>query len=109
MPDVDFLTRHGASLGGVVAAALLKFRDGWRIMLVYGVVGSVAVISARGLIEYVARKFDGPVDVAGFVIGALACSLLSKVADTVQQIEIARPINGFIERWLGAKAPTPKE
>lgn len=108
MSDVDFLGRHGASLGGVLVAAVLKFRDGWRVMLVYGAAGSAAVISARGLIEYLARKFDGPVDVAGFLVGALACSLLSKIADTVQQIEIAGPINGFIERWFGAKAP-PKE
>lgn len=108
MTDVDFLTKHSASLGGVAVAAVLKFRDGWRLMLVYGLVGSVAVISARGLIEYVAIKLGGPVDVAGFLIGALACSLLQKIADTVQQVEIAKPINGFIERWLGAKAP-PKE
>lgn len=104
-PDI---TRHAPGLGGALFAALLKLREGWRIFLVQFAMGGIPIMVLRGTIDWAAKKFDAPAELLGFAVGFLAVAVATKAIETVQALEIAKPFNGLIERWTGAKAP-PKE
>lgn len=104
MVDPDVI-RHAPGLGGVLVAVVLKFKDGWRVMITQGVAGVAIVLALRGFTEWLSHKMDVPPDLVGFLIGGLGVGFLTKLAETVQQLEFAKPVNAFIERWTGAKAP----
>lgn len=101
-PDV---IKHAPGLGGVAVAALLKLKDGWRVMVSQAVAGVVIVLLLRDGWLSLTAPLSVPPDIAGFLLGGLGVATFNKLAETVQQLEFARPINGFIERWTGAKAP----
>lgn len=106
MPSFDDeLIKHAPALGGVLVATMLKLKDGWRVMIAYGIAGTVTVIALRGVTTWLAESLHVPFDLAGFLMGSLGIATLQKIAETVQQLELARPLNGAIERWTGAKAP----
>lgn len=101
-PDI---ARHAPGLGGALFAALLKLREGWRIFLVQFAMGAIPIMVLRGTIEWAAKKFDVPAEMLGFTVGWLAVAVATKGIETVQGLEIAKPVNARIERWTGAKAP----
>lgn len=105
MPIDDEVLKQAPALGGVVVATLLKLKEGWRVMLTGLLAGAVFVVSLRGITAWFAGSLHIPPDLAGFVMGALGIHTVQKLAETIQQLEFARPINGWIERWTGAKAP----
>lgn len=100
--------KHAPGLGGVGVAAVLKVKDGWRVMLSQALAGIVIVLLLREGWLSITRPLGVPIDVAGFLLGGLGVATFNKLSETVQQLEIARPLNGWIERWTGAKAPPPE-
>jgi hypothetical protein len=101
----DELAKHWPAFGGVVVATALKLKEGWRVMLTFGLAGAVFVFSLRGVTTWLSSVMHVPFDLAGFLMGALGIATVQKLAETVQMLDIARPINGAIERWTGAKSP----
>jgi hypothetical protein len=102
--EIEF-GKSAAGLGGVLVGVALKLKEGWRVMLVYGIAGSVSVLVLRGVTEWAALHLKAPPDLVGFFVGALGVAALAKLAEQLQMLELARPVNAFIERWLGAPAP----
>lgn len=105
----DEALRHAPALGGVIAATLLKLKEGWRVMLTHAAAGTITVLVLRTVPAWLASTLHVPVELGGFFLGGLGIITLQKLAETVQALEIARPVNAFIERWTGAKAPPPQE
>lgn len=102
--DTDII-KHAPGLGGALLAALLKLRDGWRVTVVQFLMGGIPIMVLRGTIEWAARKTDVPIELLSFGVGFLAVAVATKLIETVQALEIARPFNSLIERWTGARAP----
>ena len=103
------LIRHAPGLGGALLAALLKLKEGWRVVCTQFVMGAIPILVLRGVIEWAARKFDVPAELLGFVIGGLSVAVATKAIETVQGLEFAKPFNGLIEKWTGAKAPKEQQ
>jgi len=103
---MEDLWKHLPGMAGVLLAALMRVKEGLRVMVTQAVAGICVVLALRGLTEWVSRKLDVPSDIIGFLIGGLGVGMFNKLAETVQQLEFAKPINAFIERWTGAKAPS---
>jgi hypothetical protein len=87
--------QHATGISGVVVAALLSFREGWRPVACKAAAGLVAVWALGGLTRWASAKYDIPSDALGFFVGAVGVQAFTKIMDTIQQIE----------RWTGAKAP----
>ena len=101
---IDDPLAHAPAIGGVLVATLLKLKDGWRIMLAFFLAGAITVLALRGITVWLSNTLHVPADLAGFILGGLGVITLQKAAETVQGLEIAKPVNAFIERWTGAKA-----
>lgn len=99
------LMRHAPGLGGALLAALLKLKEGWRIVLTQFVMGAIPIMVLQGVIHWAAKTADVPAELLGFAVGGLAVAAATKAIETVQALEIAKPFNGMIEKWTGAKAP----
>jgi hypothetical protein len=108
--DTD-IVKHAPGLGGVVVVALLKIREGWRVMLTQATAGLVIVLLLRDGWLVITAPLGVPPDIAGFLLGGLGVKAFEKCVETLQQLEFARPLNSFIERWTGkaAKDQEPKE
>lgn len=103
--DGNDLTRNATGAGGVLVALLLSLKDGWRPALTKGVAGLVMVALLGETAANVLGRFGLSAEAAGFLLGGFGVQLFTKLADTVQALDLARPVNGVIERWTGAKAP----
>ena len=104
MDGNDYI-RHAPGLGGAFIAALLKLKDGWRVMLTQFVMGSVPILVLQSAIEWGAKKTEVPSELVAFAVGGLGVAFVTKMIETVQALEFAKPFNARIERWTGAKAP----
>jgi len=103
------LAKFGPGIGGALLAAMTKIKEGLRIVLVQFVMGSIPIIVLQGVIEWLAHKVDVPDTLVGFGVGLVSVAVATKLLETVQALEFARPFNAFIERWTGAKAPPQDE
>jgi hypothetical protein len=97
--------KHVPGIGGALVAALVKFKDGWRVTIVQFMMGAIPVMSLRIPIEWGAKKWEVPPELLGFIVGGLGVALVTKAIETVQSLNVAGPFNNMIEKWTGAKAP----
>lgn len=105
MDSQNDLVRHASGIGGVIVSLLLSLKEGWRVLITKAAAGLVMVYLLRGFAEVTLARINIPPDAAGFLLGGFGVQVFTKLADTLQQLEFAKPFNTFIERWTGAKAP----
>lgn len=100
------IAEYGPGIAGVVAGALMAIKEGWRPFLVHLAIGLLGFYALSGWIVVVLSAMAMPEDAARFTVGLFCVQVFRKLTDTIQQLEVARPINAMLERWTGAKTPT---
>jgi hypothetical protein len=90
---------------GAVGAAAIALKEGWRPFLLKLALGLGCVFGLSEWATLLGAKVSIPQTASGFILGFLCVQIFDKVSSEIQKLEIARPINGLLERWTGSAAP----
>mgnify|MGYP003505890198 CR=1 FL=1 len=102
MTPPEEIGAYAPGIVGAIGAAAVALKEGWRPFFLKLSLGLGGVFGLSEWATLLGEKVNIPQTASGFILGFLCVQIFDKVSAEVQKLEIARPINGLLERWTGA-------